>query len=231
MDKCTPNYVVRKETKRDKMRIRTAKLAMKFEEKAKTRQGQRKWVEECIKEREERRNITKGTLERDEYLRRCGVGEEELEQWRRQGRIIAEELSRRDRDVQIEEQELLIDEARYNTRYKGIRVEELLEYLKGRGERGSHKRRARARCGNEERKNRFWLQEEDRKCDICRWEEDTFEHLLERCSWKSSSMVEIEDILGEKETEQGNRWLREWKGKRKEVEKQKRKSISYRIED
>lgn len=95
------------------MRIRTVKLAINFEEKARTERGQRKWIEECIKKREERKTITKRMLERNECLRRCGVREEELEQWRGQGRIVAE-LSRRDRGLQLGEQEILIDRARYN---------------------------------------------------------------------------------------------------------------------
>lgn len=66
------------------------------------------------------------------------------------------------------------------------------------------------------------MQEEERKCNICRREGDTFEHLLEPCSWKSDSRAEIEDILSEKETERGNRWLRDWEGKRKNTEKKRR---------
>lgn len=103
LDRCTPEYMVKEETKRDKMRIRLAKLAMNFEEKAKTGHERRRWVEECIKEREGRRMITRSMSEREEYLERYGVQEENLEQWRSQGRRVAEELSKLDRRRQMEE--------------------------------------------------------------------------------------------------------------------------------
>lgn len=122
LERCTPNYVVMEGTKRNKMRLRTARLAMDFEEKARYGQGQRRWIEECIKKREERRFLTKKMLEGDEYLRRCGVREEELEQWREQGRFVAVEISRCGRGLQIREQEILIEGARYNRRYKRIKV-------------------------------------------------------------------------------------------------------------
>lgn len=96
------------------------------------------------------------------------------------------------------------------------------EYLRRKGERGSHKRRARARCGNEELGNRYWLREEERNCNICGREEGTLEHLMERCVWKSISNVEMDDIIGEKEAERGNRWLREWEEKWKKEGRNRR---------
>lgn len=45
---------------------------------------------------------------------------------------------------------------------------------------------------------------------------------MERCVWKSVSGVEMDDISGEKETERGNSWLREWEEKRKQESKNRR---------
>lgn len=114
LEKSTPGYVVMEEIKRDKMRIRTAKLAVNFEEKARAGHGRRRWVVECIKEREGRRVLTGGLSGREEYLRKCGVQEVDFEQWRGQGRCVAEELSRKDRRRQMEEQDILIEGTRYN---------------------------------------------------------------------------------------------------------------------
>ncbi|TGZ53811.1 hypothetical protein DBV15_10472 [Temnothorax longispinosus] len=149
LEKCTPGYVVLEETKRDKIRIRTAKLAVNFEEKARQGHGRRRWVKKCIKEREGRGTLTRGRSEREEYLSRCVVQDVDLEQWREQGRC-------EDRERQIEEQERLIEGARYNKRYRRIKVAGLLEYLRKKGESGSHKRSH----------NRYWLREEERNCNI-----------------------------------------------------------------
>ncbi|TGZ50545.1 Uncharacterized protein DBV15_12707, partial [Temnothorax longispinosus] len=98
----------------------------------------------------------------------------------------------------------------------------LPEYLRRKGESGSHKRKARARCGNEELGNKYWLREEERNCNIRGREEGTLEHLMERCVWKSTSRVVLDDIIGEKETEGGYRWLKEWEDKRKEESRNRR---------
>ncbi|KAJ3644291.1 hypothetical protein Zmor_026957 [Zophobas morio] len=39
---------------------------------------------------------------------------------------------------------------------------------------------ARFRCGNEEKKNNFWMDETDRRCRICWREGETIEDMLER---------------------------------------------------
>ncbi|XP_024884387.1 uncharacterized protein LOC112462700 [Temnothorax curvispinosus] len=210
LERSTTGYVVLEETKRDKIRIRTTKLAVNFEEKARQGYGRRRWVVECIKEREGRGTLTKERSEREEYLSRCGVQKADLEQWRERGRCVAEELSSKDRRRQRKEQEILIEGARYKKRYRRIKVAGLPEYLRRKGESGSHKRRARARCGNEELENRYWLREEERNCNICDREEGTLEHLMKQCAWKSTNRVVLDDIIGEKETEEGHRWLKEW---------------------
>ncbi|XP_024874756.1 uncharacterized protein LOC112456453 [Temnothorax curvispinosus] len=221
LERCTPGYVAFEETKRDKIRIRT-KLAVNFEEKERQGYGRRRWVMECIKEREGRGTLTRGRSEREEYLSRCGVQEADLEQWRERGRCVAEELSSKDRRRQRKEQEILIEWARYNKRYRRIKVAGLPEYLRRKGESGSHKRKARARCGNEKLKNKYWLREEERNCNVCGREESTLEHLMERCVWKSTSRVVLDDIIGEKETEGSYRWLKEREDKKKEESRNRR---------
>jgi len=50
------------------------------------------------------------------------------------------------------------------------------DYLLKKGEKGSQKIIARWRCGNEEERNRFWKTEEEKKCRICRIEEECIVH-------------------------------------------------------
>ena len=40
---------------------------------------------------------------------------------------------------------------------------------------------ARFRCGNEVRGRQHWREEESRRCRICKEEEETLEHVIERC--------------------------------------------------
>jgi len=40
---------------------------------------------------------------------------------------------------------------------------------------------ARFRLGNEMREGKYWEDEEKRRCRICEWEEETWEHVVEVC--------------------------------------------------
>jgi hypothetical protein len=40
---------------------------------------------------------------------------------------------------------------------------------------------ARFRCGNEERENRYWTEEEERRCRMCHEERETIEHVWSGC--------------------------------------------------
>lgn len=133
----------------------------------------------------------------------------DLERWKWADNNIGEELARRDRIKQVQEQPILVRETRYNRRYNEIRIIEMPTYLKRIGEGDSHKRKARVRCRNEEKRNRYWLSEVDRLCDICRKEEDSLELLLKNCDWRGEVGVEVNDLLNESDSEQGRKWLKE----------------------
>jgi hypothetical protein len=45
------------------------------------------------------------------------------------------------------------------------------------GERERERMMARFRCVNEERENRYWTEEEERRCRMCRAESETIEHM------------------------------------------------------
>jgi hypothetical protein len=51
-------------------------------------------------------------------------------------------------------------------KYERCMTEEIPEYL-GRESAKGRKMMARFRCGNEERKNRYWTEEEERRCRLC----------------------------------------------------------------
>lgn len=53
---------------------------------------------------------------------------------------------------------------------------------------------AKLRCGNYEENNKYWKNEEDRKCKLCKVGIETMEHLIEECV----ETTEERKILGEK---------------------------------
>jgi hypothetical protein len=49
---------------------------------------------------------------------------------------------------------------------------------------------ARFRCGNEERENRYWMEEQERMCRMCREERETIEHMWRGCGKMRDRMDE-----------------------------------------
>lgn len=71
---------------------------------------------------------------------------------------------------------------------------------------------ARFRLGNEMRGGWYWEEEERRKCRLCGMENETWEHVWERCrTWESRKsdewQKEYERILGEEG--EGEEWMKE----------------------
>lgn len=110
-----------------------------------------------------------------------------------------------------------IAKTKYNERYKEIKVIGTPKYLRVKGVKGSQKLIARWRCGNEEEKNRYWLAEERGRCQICKEEIGSIEHLSIHVRG-----VKVAEILGERGREEGGK-LREVKElrekKRGEIER------------
>ena len=154
LERSTPEYIVLEETKREKLRIRAGKRAMKFEEGIKKAEG-RKWVKECLKERREIITRIRTAQERIDYLRRNGYSQEGLTLLEQEGREVYRILEIRDKEIQEQVQYNKIRESKYNRVYKHIRCIGIPEYLSTRGEGNSQSLIARARCGNIEENNKY----------------------------------------------------------------------------
>lgn len=87
-----------------------------------------------------------------------------------------------------------IQKARYNKRYKYIRTVGRVEYLKKEGNGGNQRLIARARCGNIEEGNRYWLDEERRKCTLCSLGIGIIKYLLKDCQRLETSELREEEI-------------------------------------
>ncbi|KOC59932.1 hypothetical protein WH47_10526 [Habropoda laboriosa] len=169
--------------------------------------------------------------EREGYLTRNGWSGLGLEIERRQGREskeMIENLKRRDIERQGQAQYEKIQRSRYNERYKWIATVGIPEYLSKSGNGESQQLIAQARCGSLERWNRYWEEEERRKCDICEEAPGTMEHLTRECR-KVNSEISIEEVLSGRKDEKAEKWLstikieRQIERKKQAIEKNKTK--------
>jgi len=88
-------------------------------------------------------------------------------------------------------------------------------YLKEEGKEARMTRIARFRLGSEMREGRFW-EGEKRKCRLCGWEEETWEHVVEVCMGEKggSGKEMIVKILDEGGGGEG--WMKRLQGRREE---------------
>ncbi|KAH0816611.1 hypothetical protein GEV33_006180 [Tenebrio molitor] len=214
VDRETPGYIVREECKRSKLRVKAGKRAAKFEDRMGGREECR-ILTECY--REKKKNADE--KEREKYCRRNGYAREEVERMRAEGRWMCAELSERDRDTDKQERRERIREARYNREYERCVTEDVPVYL-GRESTKERKMMARFRCGNEERENKYWMEEEERMCRMCREERETIEHMWRGCGeMREREEKERGEILNEDGREIG--WMKEvWK-RRERIEKER----------
>jgi len=204
LDRRTPNYIIKEETKMKEIKIEAIRRAIKYEEE--TRQSEKKIVVECMKEmeREGRGGQTsKWERWRQEAFREAGISKEEMKEKREreETKEIVKEIVEKIKKKEKEERRKKIEESKYNESYKNVITEELPEYLRGRRRKKERIMIARYRCGNEMKGNQHWLKEEDRKCRICGEETESIAHVLKECEETRDEMPE-----GEFLKEDGKGW-------------------------
>ncbi|EZA53803.1 hypothetical protein X777_06867 [Ooceraea biroi] len=109
----------------------------------------------------------------------------EVTEKREKGETLVEELIKAGKEIGKEERWKRIRESNYNKWYKWIKGDGIPEYLKKGWGESRCRRLARFRLGNEMRAGQYWKEEEERKCRICGKEEETWEHVWEKCrDWR-----------------------------------------------
>lgn len=212
----TPGYMVREETKRDKIMIRAGKRAWNYEEKLASGKGS-EIARECLEEIKER--------QRDGRGRRSRWEEEREEMKEREGREDSlngyEGLEMESRKEQEKERRELIKESRYNKWYKEVMTEGIPKYLTEGWKTERTRRIARVRLGNEVRERWYWRREEERVCRVCEGEQESWEHLIERCRSGGDEGKSIGDKMREimDETGRGEEWIKELEKVRKDKER------------
>lgn len=86
-------------------------------------------------------------------------------------------------------------------------MEGVPKYLKKKWGESRWKRMARFRLRNEMLRNKYWEDEERKKCRLCGKKEESWVHVWKKCRRVGESWQEaVREILGEKE--KGEWWMR-----------------------
>lgn len=213
LDRCTPEYILLEEVKREKLKIGWSQRAWTFERNLEV--STKTIAKACLKEKKKNQKTFGNQEER--YINRCGYSGEGLRLLESEEVNAKTILRARDREVQQQEQYNKIKATRYNRRYKESRVIDIPEYLRNKGDKGSQNLIARIRCGNEENRNKYWLNEEERKCDLCGIEESTLEHLTRHCNKIEKTLIPIKTILDDTNNTTKIEWLRNLVKQRKKA--------------
>ncbi|XP_068991496.1 trichohyalin-like [Neodiprion pinetum] len=214
VDGRTPGYLVREELQREKLRIRAGRRAWNFERKLERGEGSelaRRCWEEIRDKAEAGRQGSRWERERESFFAERGAESREVVARRERGEMEFREIEEREREEQRKERWEKIRESRYNRWYRLVKGEGIPGYLgKGWGE-SRWIRVARFRLGSEMKEARYWEEEEKRRCRVCGGEEETWEHVWERCvGWdrrEESWQEVVREMLGEEGG--GEVWMRE----------------------
>ena len=167
MDGTTPAHVVRRESGVEKIVVKVATRAVKFEEKLRGLEGGLR--RGCVRLIDLKRRDTRAERETLEFLESRGWSEQEWERRREERLETWRESERVSRDIGIQETEVQIRESRYAEDSKRLLLEERRpKYLEGVKDRKKKEieRIARFRLGCESRGCRYWMEEEGQKLRV-----------------------------------------------------------------
>ncbi|XP_071572942.1 uncharacterized protein [Temnothorax nylanderi] len=217
----TPWYLVREELQREKLRGRAGISAWRFEKKLEEGKGSelaRLCWEELKGREKEGRAGSSWEREREGFFEERGVGLKELERLREEGDGWHRKLVGVDKETQRKERWEKIEKSDYNRWYKVIKGEGIPGYLKKGWGESRWRRVARFRLGSEMRESRYWEGEERKKCRMCEYRKETWEHVWEECRrWNSgggSWQEAVGWVLGEEGG--GEEWMMEIERERRE---------------
>ena len=99
-----------------------------------------------------------------------------------------------------------------------ILSEELPGYLGGTTHRNKKELQtmARFRLGSENKSARYWSKEEERRCRLCKSEEETLEHIVKKCRYTKEEGIRWEEILKGGRTNLARLHTILWKRKRED---------------
>ena len=195
LDRNTPDYIVRRETKENSLWIEGIKRLKKYEEKLNA-------VEETDIRNEIWRRKSKDLGIKNRYDKARDRVMEISKEWHNKGYMVEDWTA--DKIIEIlQEREKIQDmeqimKLRYLEEQKEYLVsdwqkDEIPSYIKNKEEISII---ARFRVGNEFKENKKWLEKEERICRLCKISQESAEHVLEKCNMIRSNK-NIGEILRE----------------------------------
>lgn len=198
LQKTTADYLVLEETKQIPTSIKAIKRAVAYEEKAKL--SNKNLIKECIREIEkdkQKEDVGEWEAYREDCWDKVNFNKEERDRIRGQEESVAVELYNRWIKRENECRMIKLENSKSCSRYKDIRTENIPIYLT-KDMRGKDKCIiARFRVGNEEKANKYWIDESEKECKVCRNGKDTLEHIVNDCKYSLGEQWNIEDLLNE----------------------------------
>ena len=172
LDKCTPDYLLRREFKERSLHIEAVNRALKYEEKVIEEEGDSMMIE-IIR----RKELKLGNTSKIDKNREKIIG------------IYREINCRREKvikQLEREEEEEDLEKIKYSTYVKEVKDElwndwakkDLPKYITEKIDIGVV---ARLRLGSENRSSKYWMKKEDTKCRLCNKDEETLKHIFEEC--------------------------------------------------
>jgi len=190
LDFCTPRYIMARELGIENHKIEWGIRAMRHEERMRKKKEE-ELAKKCWNEKEsyEERNLGLYEKEREKFYNKNGWSRKGIEINREIGNNMEIEIRERGRNIQKQEEERRIREAKYNKEYEKIKAKHgIPEYLKEDrkieydewSSRGCKIRAlVKTRCGNLEEGNKYWIEEGKKKCSFCNRGKDIIEHFVE----------------------------------------------------
>ena len=93
--------------------------------------------------------------------------------------MTADQIIEQRRKREAEERGKRIREPKYNIYYGNIAKEKLSKYLEGRMKWKDRRILARFRCGNEIKAREYWKEEGEKRCRLCKRNEENPRHVIE----------------------------------------------------
>ena len=165
-------------------------------------------MKECLKEVDRpQKEESRWRKERRMYYERNGYSASGIGMYVTEGKIFLKHLINRDKEVQQQIIYNKIEASRCCKNYKQLTIEkDRAKYLWKKGKKDSQEIIARFRCGCEELQNKYWLEEIEKMCRICKREPENLFHLKTSCAEEIKSEETIWSILHE--DGRGEKWMR-----------------------
>lgn len=190
---CTPRYMILRELGLKKLKIDWGLRAIKYEKRCRESSSNR-LMAACWEEKD-KTEISSGSgkkdlfsSERESYFNNLGWGLEAIRTARREGIDMLRVIREREQDLQEQTTDSKIRNARYNIRYKelgiaGKKPRYLLNVNMDKTMSGDGIRALIGlRCGNMEEANKYWLEEDVKRCGFCKLGRDNLEHYVGECT-------------------------------------------------